>query len=50
MCYITEKIYVHFQPQTVKKKAADMNLAEKLWEVSARDVQLTEAEAASPTK
>ena len=37
----------YLQVQTVKRKAADMSLAKKLWEVSAKDVKLTEAEAAA---
>ena len=42
-----DQIYIVVQKQTVKNKAADMDLAKKLWEVSAKDVKLTEAEAAA---
>ena len=38
--------HTSLQPHKVKNKAADLSLAKKLWEVTAKDVKLTEAEAA----
>ena len=39
-------IFLLLQKETLKNKAADMDLAKEMWEVTAKIVKLTEAESA----